>query len=145
MTYDSSTLTSVRLVEYYVRVLTADGTPLHVASRGTLSTSSFHVPSVSHVPRLTMQIFSGSQIVDSTCRVILDYDLCSVQDRRTGELLGAGPQRPDGLWDLDWLRPPGSPLPPPPVLRPLLSQHLPALFSSGIIVLAIYVVLASRL
>ena len=65
-----------------------------------------HVPSVSHVPRLTMQIFSGSQIVDSSCSVILDYDSCSIQDRRTGELLGAGPRRPDDLWDLDWLHPP---------------------------------------
>ena len=66
-------------------------TPLPVASRGTLSTSSFHVPSVAHVPRLTMQLISGGQIVDSSCRVILDFDSCSVQDRRTGALLGAGP------------------------------------------------------
>ena len=36
------------------------------------------------------------------------------------------------------------PLPPPPVSRPRLPQP-PALFSSGIIVLAIYVVLVSRL
>ena len=84
MTYDSSTLTSVRPVDSHVRVLTADGTPLPVASRGTLSTSSFHVPSVAHVPRLTMQLISGGQIVDSSCRVILDFDLCSVQDLRTG-------------------------------------------------------------
>ena len=38
MTYDSSTLTSVQPVESPVRVLTADGTPLPVASRGTLTT-----------------------------------------------------------------------------------------------------------
>ena len=80
MTYDSSTLTFVRSVESPVRVRTADGTPLPVASRGTLSTSSFHVPSVAHVPRLTMQLISGGQIVDSNCRVILDFDSCSVQD-----------------------------------------------------------------
>ena len=101
MTYDSSTLTSVRPVESPVRVLTADGTPLPVASRGTLSTSSFHVSSVAHVPRLTMQLISGGQIVDSSCRVILDFDSCSIQDRRTGALLGAGPRRSDGLWELD--------------------------------------------
>ena len=108
MTYDSSTLTSVQPVESPIRVLTADGTPLHVASRGTLSTSSFHVPSVAHVPRLTMQLISGGQIVDSSCRVILDFDSCSVQDHRTGALLGAGPRRSDGLWELDWLRLPSA-------------------------------------
>ena len=104
MTYDSSTLTSFRPVESHVRVHTADGTPLPVASRGTLSTSYFLVPSVAHVPRLSMQLFLGSQIVDSNCRVNLDFDSCSVQDRRTGALLGAGPRRHDGLWELDWLR-----------------------------------------
>ena len=52
-----------------------------------------------------MQLISCGQIVDSSCRVILDFDSCSVQDRHTGALLGAGPHRPDGLWELDWLRP----------------------------------------
>ena len=107
MTYDSSTLTSGRLVESPIHVLTADGTPLSVANRGTLSKSSFHVPSIAHVPRLTMQLIFGGHIVDSSCRVILDFDSCSV-DRRTGALLGAGPQRSDGLWELDWLRLPSA-------------------------------------
>ena len=35
-------------------VQTADGTFLPVVGRGVLSTSSFHVPTVSHVPQLTM-------------------------------------------------------------------------------------------
>ena len=51
-----------------------------------------------------MHLFSGSQIVDSSCRVNLNFDSCSVQDRRTGALLGAVPRRHDGLWELDWLR-----------------------------------------
>ena len=55
-----------------------------------------------------MQLISGGQIVDSNCRVILDFDLCSVQDRRTGALLCAGPRRSDGLWELDWLRLPSA-------------------------------------
>jgi hypothetical protein len=29
-----------------------------------------------------MNLFSASQITDSDCRVILDADSCSVQDRR---------------------------------------------------------------
>jgi hypothetical protein len=38
-----------------------------------------------------MQLFSGSQIVDSRCSITLDFDSYSVQDRRTGALLGVGP------------------------------------------------------
>ena len=51
--------------------------PLPVTGRGILGISSFHVLDVAHVPRLTMQLISGGQIVDSGCRVILDFDSCS--------------------------------------------------------------------
>jgi len=93
-----------------LNVLTADGTPLPVASRGILSTPSFSVPSVSHVPRLTMNLFSAAQLTDSGCRVILDADSCSVQDRRTQALVGGGPRRreSEGLWEVDWLRVPSA-------------------------------------
>ena len=69
MSSDSSVLSSLRPLDSPVNVLTADGTPLPVASRGLLSTPSFSVPSVSHVPRLTMNLFSAAQLTDSGCRV----------------------------------------------------------------------------
>ena len=110
MTFDSSHLSSLRPFNSPISVLTADGTPLPVSSRGTLSTSSFFVPDISHVPRLTMNLFSARQLTDSGCRVILDDDSCSVQDRHTQALVGAGLQRRDsqGLWELDWLRVPSA-------------------------------------
>ena len=57
-----------------------------------------------------MNLFSAGQLTDSGCRVILDTDSCSVQDRRTQVLVGAGPRRRDsqGLWELDWLRVPSA-------------------------------------
>jgi hypothetical protein len=76
MTHDSSFLISVRPVEPPIHVLTTDGTPLLDDSRGTLSTSSFYVPSVAHVPQLNMQLFSGSQIVDSRCSITFNFDSC---------------------------------------------------------------------
>jgi hypothetical protein len=78
MTSDSSLLSDIRSLISPVRVLTADGTSLSVSSRGTLSTSSFYVPDISHVPRLKMNLFSASQLTDSGCRVILDADSCAV-------------------------------------------------------------------
>ena len=51
MSSDSSALSSLRPLDSPVNVLTADGTSLPVASRGILSTPSFSISSVSHVPR----------------------------------------------------------------------------------------------
>lgn len=53
-------------------VHTSDGSPLPVVGRGTLSSDSFHVPDVSFVPNLTMQLMSIGQLTDHECRVILD-------------------------------------------------------------------------
>jgi hypothetical protein len=48
---------------------------------------------------------SAGQIADHDCRVILDPDVCYIQDRRTGHLVGTSPRRHDSqrLWELDWL------------------------------------------
>jgi hypothetical protein len=110
MTSDSSLLSDIRSLISPVSVLMADGTSLPVSSRGTLSTSSFSIPDISLVPRLTMNLFSASQLTNSGCRVILDADSCAIQDRRTHALVGAGPRSCDapGLWELDWLRVPSA-------------------------------------
>jgi hypothetical protein len=94
MSYVSSVLSSLRSLDFPVNVHTANGTPIHVVSRGTLSASSFYVPNVSHVPRLTMNLFSADHIIDSSYRVILDVDSCSVQDRRTQIISSTHPSNP---------------------------------------------------
>lgn len=105
MSLDSSTFSSLSSLHFLVHVLTTDGTPLLVASRGILSTSSFSVPDVSHVARLTMDLFSAGQLSNSGSCVILDVDSSSSQHHRTHALAGAGPRRCDSqiLWKLDWL------------------------------------------
>jgi hypothetical protein len=109
MTYDSSVLSSLRSLDFSL-VLTADSTFLPVTSRGTLSTSSFSVPDISLVPRLTMNLLSVAQTADSGYRVLFDDDYVSVQDCHTNLLVGAGPRCRDSpwLWDLDWLRLPSA-------------------------------------
>jgi hypothetical protein len=42
-----------------------------------------------------MQLMSAGQIVDHDCHVILDPDVCYIQDRHTGHLVGTGPRRRD--------------------------------------------------
>lgn len=108
MSSNSSTLSSLRSLNFHVHVLTADGTTLYVASRGTLTISSFSVPDVAHVPRFTMNLFSVGQLTDSGYRVILDIDSCFVQDHHMHTLVGNGPRRHDsqGLREVDWLHVP---------------------------------------
>jgi hypothetical protein len=72
-----------------------DGSSLSVARHGTLCSNSFHVPDVSFVPDLRMQLMSAGQITDHDCRVILDPDFCYIQDRRTSHLVGTGPRHRD--------------------------------------------------
>jgi hypothetical protein len=110
MTSDSSILSTLRSLFYPVNVLTIDSTSLHVSSRGTLSTSSFSVPDISHVPHFKMNLFSASQLTDSGCCVIIDVDSCVVHYRHTQVLVGASPRRHDssGFWEFDWLRVPSA-------------------------------------
>lgn len=58
MAPDSRHLSSMSHVDPPPIVQTADGATLLLVGRGVLSTSSFHVTTVSHVPQLTMQLLS---------------------------------------------------------------------------------------
>jgi hypothetical protein len=69
--------------------------PLSVAGQDTLSSDFFHVHDVSLVPDLTMQLMSAGQIADHDCRVILNPDVCYIQDHYTGHLVGTSPHHHD--------------------------------------------------
>ena len=51
--------------------------PLPIVGRGVLSTSSFHVPTISHVPQVTMELVSTSQITDHDCSSFLTLTLAA--------------------------------------------------------------------
>lgn len=61
MILDSNHLSSMSSPNSHFVVQTADGTSLPIAGRGILSASSFHVPYILHIPKLTMQLMSASQ------------------------------------------------------------------------------------
>ncbi|WVZ79643.1 hypothetical protein U9M48_027199 [Paspalum notatum var. saurae] len=86
-------------MERMERLYTAPSAPLVVSSVAT------------RVPQPGAQSSqSAGQITDYDCRIILESDSCSVQDRRTGTLVGTGRRLrdPPRLWELDWLRLPAS-------------------------------------
>uniref|UniRef100_A0A452Y461 GAG-pre-integrase domain-containing protein n=1 Tax=Aegilops tauschii subsp. strangulata TaxID=200361 RepID=A0A452Y461_AEGTS len=99
----SSTLSTVSLTEQDIvklkRLLAASG-----SSTGTTGS----VTGASSVER-PLSTQSG-QLTNSGCRVILDVDSCTIQDRHTKAQVGADPRRRDsqGLWELDWLNVPSA-------------------------------------
>ena len=72
---DSTQLSSLSSVDHPLVVQTAHGTSISVAGRGVLSTSSFHVPTVLHVPNLTMQLMSARQITNYDVASFLSWTL----------------------------------------------------------------------
>jgi hypothetical protein len=73
----STHLSALRPSYRHCTIHTTDGSPLSVARQGTLCSDSFHVPDVSLVPDLTMQLMSTGQITDHDCRVIFYPDFFS--------------------------------------------------------------------
>jgi hypothetical protein len=88
-------LSALRPSYRHCTIHTVDGSLLSVAEQATLCSDSFPVPNVSLAPDLTTQLMSTGKITDHDCRVILDPDVCYIQDRRTGHLVGTGPHRRD--------------------------------------------------
>ena len=106
MTPDATSLHHSRPPPHITRVHVSDGTLLPVSSIGRLSTNSFSVPAVSHVPRLSMSLMSVSQLTDFDCQVIFDRTSCRVQDH-SGIVIGAG-RRHSGVYALESLHLPPS-------------------------------------
>ena len=90
MTFDAFALHSCRPVSPNLRVIIADGTTLPIASCGTLHTAHFHIPDVAHIPKLSMNLISISQLASHGYLIIFYELLCYVQDHHTRTLIGAG-------------------------------------------------------
>jgi hypothetical protein len=88
---------------HHLTIHTTDGSHLYVVGQDTLCSESFHVPDVSLVLDLTLQLMSARQITDHDYHVILDPVFYYIKDRCTGHLVGTGPHRHDSqrIWVLD--------------------------------------------
>jgi hypothetical protein len=113
-----------------------------VSQQGSITTRSdpsgrFTVPHVLHVPKLSMNLFSVSQLTDHNCTVSLDASSCSVQDRLTGKQIGTG-RRLGGLYCMDQLH-----LSPSSAGSAFFGTSSSSLFDLiyGIVVLVIFLVL----
>ncbi|KAK2990408.1 hypothetical protein RJ640_001740 [Escallonia rubra] len=104
MTHDSSILVERSTSFIPSSIQTADGSSMEVHQLGSIDSTSFPsgelcVSNVLHVPKLSVNLLSISQLVDAGCDVIFSPSGCVVQDRHTGRQIGTG-RRDGGLYFL---------------------------------------------
>ena len=84
---------------YSETIQTADGTSQPIHGVGSVEcTPSLHLSSVLHVFSFPVNLLSVSSLVDQfKCIVTFDENLCILQEKRTGRVIGTG-TRHNGLW-----------------------------------------------
>ena len=78
MTFDATLLHSYQPIFPDLHVIIADGMTLLIASCGSLHTSHFHILDVAHIPKLSMNLISVSQLTSRGYLVIFYELLCYV-------------------------------------------------------------------
>ena len=78
MTSDSSLFASTYSFPS-VSILAANGTPISLASVGTITSSKLSLPDVYYIPQLTLNLISVSQLFDSGNVVHFSSSDCVVQ------------------------------------------------------------------
>jgi hypothetical protein len=145
MTTHSTHLSALRLSYRHCTVHTADGSPVSVARQGTLCSDSFHVPDVSLVPDLTMQLMTAGQITDHDYVLFLILIFATFRIVALVTWLALAPviiihNVFGSLTSFVFL-----PLRPPVLLALLMQCHPRHHLLSGIIICATFVVPACRL
>nr|KUM47284.1 hypothetical protein ABT39_MTgene5469 [Picea glauca]QHR91530.1 hypothetical protein Q903MT_gene5565 [Picea sitchensis] len=95
MTSDSSALVHCSSPLSSLSIITADGSPLTVAQIGSVtpisdSSGRLSISNVDHVPRLSMNFLSVSQLADLGYDLLFSSSGCIVQDRHSGRQIGIG-------------------------------------------------------
>ena len=86
--------------------MTADGTPMSLASVGSIVTPHLSLPNVYLIPNLKLNLASIGQLCDpGDYLVIFSSSFCCVQDLQSQKLIGTG-RRENGLYILDELKVP---------------------------------------
>ena len=101
MSPDSTAFTSLSSASP-VSVMTADGTPMPLAGVGSVIVNNISLSDVYHIPSLSLNLVSVSQLCDSGYLVSFSSTSCQVQDSQTQKLIGTG-RRQGGLYVLDQL------------------------------------------
>ena len=90
MTPDESQFSDKAPLEHPITIYTADGTPMLVSHKGTISSPSLSLNDTIHIPKLSLNLLSVGQLCELGIDLLFTNHAVDVQDPRTGQVLGTG-------------------------------------------------------
>jgi len=90
MTPDESQFSEKAPLEHPITIYTANGTPMPVSHKGTISSPSLSLNDTFHIPKLSLNLLSVGQLCELGVDLLFTNHGVDVQDPRTGQVLGTG-------------------------------------------------------
>ena len=90
MTPNESQFSDKAPLEHPITIYTADGTPMPVSHKGTISSPSLSLHDTFHIPKLSLNLLSVGQLCELGVDLLFTNHGVDVQDPRTGQVLGTG-------------------------------------------------------
>ena len=90
MTPDESQFSGKALLEHPITIYTADGTPMPISHKGTISSPCLSLNYTFHIPKLSLNLLSIGQLCELGVDLLFTNHGVDVQDPRTGQVLGTG-------------------------------------------------------
>ena len=84
MTPDESQFSDKLPLEHPITIYTADGTPMPVSHKGTISSPCLSLNDTFHIPNLSLNLFSVGQLCELGLDLLFTNHDVDVQDPQTG-------------------------------------------------------------
>ncbi|XP_068645160.1 uncharacterized protein [Aristolochia californica] len=102
-----SSALSTQFASHTVNIPAANGSPMPLASVGTVTNPTWSLSDVFYVPHLAVNLLSIGKLTDLGLTITFASDHCLIKDRKSGRQIGIG-HREGGLYLLDDLKLPVS-------------------------------------
>ena len=90
MTPDESQFSDKALLEHRITIYTADGTPMPISHKGTISSPCLSLNDTFHIPKLSLNLLSIGQLYELGVDLLFTNHGMDVQDPRTSQVLRTG-------------------------------------------------------
>ena len=90
MTLDESQFSDKSPLEHPITIYTANGIPMLVSHKGTISYSCLSLSDFFHIPKLPLNLLSIGQLCELGIDLLFTNHGVDVQDPRTSQVLGTG-------------------------------------------------------